>query len=164
MNSCSATFGQVSDKWLETASVTGPEQWLIALKAMFHFWFAGIGMYVFLRRRGNPAAACYAGGIFFLGDYDGLSAGGNRVFPCYPIVTPAGDSDVYVNLIVDPTGDLNCDDEVNAFDIEPFLMALFEPNRYRAVFPDCDLLNGDTDDNGSVDAFDIEGFLQLLFS
>ena len=31
-------------------------------------------------------------------------------------------------------------------------------------FPDCDLLNGDTNDDGGVDAFDIEGFLRLLFS
>ena len=105
-----------------------------------------------------------AGTIFFLGDYDGLSVGGNRVFPCYPVVTPAGDSDVYTNVIVDPTGDLNCDDRVDASDIEPFLMALFDPERYRAEFPNCQLLNGDTDDNGRVDAADIEGFLQLLFS
>jgi len=54
---------------LAMATITGPEQWLMAFKAMFHFWFAGIGMYVFLRRRGNPAASCYVGGIFYLLTY-----------------------------------------------------------------------------------------------
>ena len=104
------------------------------------------------------------GTIFFLGDYDGLAVGGNRVYACYPLAESAADSDIYVNVIIDPTGDLNCDGEVNAFDIEPFLLALFDPDRYVIEFPDCDLLNGDTNDDGGVDAFDIEGFLRLLFS
>lgn len=51
------------------AGVTGPGQWLMALKAMFHFWLAGVGMYAFLRRRGNATAACYAGGVFYLLTY-----------------------------------------------------------------------------------------------
>ena len=60
-------------------------------------------------------------------------------------------------------GDLNCDGEINAFDIEPFLLALFEPDNYAKQYPDCDINNADTNDDGSIDAFDIESFLGLLF-
>ena len=55
--------------------------------------------------------------------------------------------------------DMNCDGEINAFDIEPFLSALFDPEEYAIQFPDCNINNGD----GIVDAFDIEPFLDLLF-
>ncbi len=60
-------------------------------------------------------------------------------------------------------GDLNCDGEINAFDIEPFLLALFDPDEYAIRFPDCDINNGDINGDGSIDAFDIEPFLLLLF-
>ena len=60
-------------------------------------------------------------------------------------------------------GDLNCDGTVNAFDIEPFLLALFEPSRYVIEFPDCDLLLADINLDGFIDAFDIEPFLNVLF-
>lgn len=62
------------------------------------------------------------------------------------------------------SGDSNCDGVVNAFDIEPFIMAMFLPSQYVQQFPDCDLLcNNDTNRDGFVDAFDIEPFLDLLF-
>ena len=54
--------------------------------------------------------------------------------------------------------DMNCDGEVNAFDIEPFLDLLFSPNA-----PPCDTCTGDVDGNGVIDAFDIEPFLECLF-
>lgn len=60
-------------------------------------------------------------------------------------------------------GDLNCDNVVNAFDIEPFLLALFEPNAYSGRYPECDIGLADIDGNGTLDAFDIEPFLYLLF-
>ncbi|HKA89435.1 MAG TPA: hypothetical protein VKE22_17330 [Haliangiales bacterium] len=40
--------------------------WLINLKQIFHFWLACVGMYAFLRRRGLPPPACYAGGFVLL--------------------------------------------------------------------------------------------------
>ncbi len=43
--------------------------WLISLKIIFHFWLACMGVYFFLRRRGNPKAACYAGGFIFILSY-----------------------------------------------------------------------------------------------
>lgn len=60
-------------------------------------------------------------------------------------------------------GDLNCDGQVNAFDIEPFLLAMFNPGEYAIRFPGCDINNGDIDGDGTVNAFDIEPFLVLLF-
>jgi hypothetical protein len=43
--------------------------WLISLKILLHFWLAGLGVYAFLRRRGVPAAAGYAGGLAFILSY-----------------------------------------------------------------------------------------------
>ncbi|MCH7871526.1 MAG: hypothetical protein IID33_07480 [Planctomycetes bacterium] len=60
-------------------------------------------------------------------------------------------------------GDMNCDLEVNAFDIEPFILAIFDPPAYEQQYPDCDINLGDINGDGAVDAFDIEGFLNLLF-
>ncbi len=60
-------------------------------------------------------------------------------------------------------GDLNCDGDINAFDIEPFLVALFDPDNYPIQYPDCDINNADINGNGAIDAFDIEPFLELLF-
>lgn len=60
-------------------------------------------------------------------------------------------------------GDLNCDGQINAFDIEPFLVALFDPDIYGVLFPDCDIHLADINGDGNIDAFDIEPFLNLLF-
>ena len=56
-----------------------------------------------------------------------------------------------------------CDGDVNAFDIEPFLLALFDPATYAIQFPDCDINNADINGDGIINAFDIEPFLELLF-
>ncbi len=58
---------------------------------------------------------------------------------------------------------MNCDGDINAFDIEPFLLALFNPDEYAIQFPDCNINNADVNGDGTVDAFDIELFLGLLF-
>ena len=53
--------------------------------------------------------------------------------------------------------DMNCDGDVNAFDIESFLELLFgggEP---------CQACTGDVNGDGQIDAFDIEPFLNCLF-
>ena len=54
--------------------------------------------------------------------------------------------------------DMNCDGDVNALDIEPFLELLFGPN----PMP-CDTCTGDVNGDGSIDALDIEPFLECLF-
>ncbi len=60
-------------------------------------------------------------------------------------------------------GDINCDGAINAFDIEPFILALFDPAEYELQYPDCDINLADINGDGSVDALDIEPFLGLLF-
>jgi outer membrane protein assembly factor BamB len=61
-------------------------------------------------------------------------------------------------------GDLNCDGAIDAFDIEPYLLILFDPETYAAEYPKCDgQTAGDINVDGSVNAFDIEPFLELLF-
>ena len=60
-------------------------------------------------------------------------------------------------------GDLNCDDEINALDIEPFLVALFDPGQYPIQYPTCDINLGDINGDGDINALDIEPFLELLF-
>ncbi len=59
-------------------------------------------------------------------------------------------------------GDTNCDGVVDAFDIEPFILALTDPNGYAAQFPNCDIGSADANGDGVVDAFDIEPFIALL--
>ena len=60
-------------------------------------------------------------------------------------------------------GDANCDGELNAFDIEPFIAALFEPEDYADNYGCNWLCMNDINGDGAVDAFDIEPFLGLLF-
>ena len=60
-------------------------------------------------------------------------------------------------------GELNCDGAIDALDIKPFILALFDPDEYAIQFPECDINGGDINGDGSIDAFDIEPFLDLLF-
>ena len=60
--------------------------------------------------------------------------------------------------------DMDCDGDIDAFDIEPFLALLFDEN----LPPCCGTrgsppFTGDTDGDGDIDAFDIEPFLACLF-
>jgi hypothetical protein len=59
-------------------------------------------------------------------------------------------------------GDLNCDGAVNAFDIDPFVLALTDPTGYAAAFPGCIILNADCNGDGLVNAFDIDPFVLIL--
>ncbi len=93
----------------------------------------------------------------------------DRVNPAH-----AGQYDVVVtnpqgSTISDPAtlrvagaGDLNCDGSLDAFDIEPFIVALTDPNGYAVIHPECDRNLADANGDGSVDAFDIESFINLL--
>ena len=61
-------------------------------------------------------------------------------------------------------GDLNCDGNVNVFDIDPFVLALTDPAGYALAFPACDAMNGDANQDGEVNVFDIDPFVALLTS
>ncbi|MCH8807273.1 MAG: hypothetical protein IH986_14475 [Planctomycetes bacterium] len=58
---------------------------------------------------------------------------------------------------------MNCDDQVNAFDTEPFLLPLFDPDECAIRFPDCDINIVDINGDGLVSAFDIEPFVEWPF-
>jgi hypothetical protein len=71
------------------------------------------------------------------------------------------------NMIVTATslpklGDLNCDGAVNAFDIDPFVLALTNPAGYAAAYPNCDILNADINGDGLVNPFDIDPFVECI--
>ncbi len=60
------------------------------------------------------------------------------------------------------SGDVNCDGGVDAFDIEPFILALTDPEAYERQYPNCHVTLADIDGDGEVTAFDIEPFIGLL--
>jgi hypothetical protein len=72
--------------------------------------------------------------------------------------------DDYTSQPVTPLalGDLNCDDALDAFDIDPFVLALTDPAGYAQQYPDCDRQRADVNADGQIDAFDIDPFVNLL--
>jgi len=59
-------------------------------------------------------------------------------------------------------GDVNCDGELNFGDINPFVLALTDPDGYTAAHPDCDLDYADINGDGRADFGDINAFVGLL--
>jgi hypothetical protein len=59
-------------------------------------------------------------------------------------------------------GDLNCDGKIDAFDIDPFVLALTDPDGYKEAWPDCDITLADINEDTKIDAFDIDPFVALL--
>ena len=60
--------------------------------------------------------------------------------------------------------DMNCDDLINSFDIEPFLALLFDPKSDPCCGERGDIgSTGDTNGDGEINSFDIEPFLECLF-
>ncbi len=59
-------------------------------------------------------------------------------------------------------GDLNCDDRVDFFDINPFVLALTDPALYATTYPDCDIMHADINGDGSVDFGDINAFVAAM--
>jgi len=61
-------------------------------------------------------------------------------------------------------GDLNCSGGVDAFDIDPFVLALLNPAQYAIDYPACDVSCADTNSSGGVDAFDIDSFIACVLN
>jgi hypothetical protein len=59
-------------------------------------------------------------------------------------------------------GDLNCDGAPNAFDIDPFVLVLTDPDAYAMMYPDCGAALADANGDGAANAFDIDAFVELL--
>ncbi len=84
---------------------------------------------------------------------------------------PAALPDLRFGLFVEPTrvvlrvgltGDTNCDGVVDFDDINPFVLALSDPDAYQAAYPDCFASSADCDGDGDVDFEDINPFVALL--
>ncbi len=60
-------------------------------------------------------------------------------------------------------GDANCDGLVNFFDVDPFVLALFNLSHYEADFCGGDVCTADTDCSGAVNFLDIDTFVECLF-
>ncbi|MEW6199632.1 MAG: hypothetical protein AB1601_13335 [Planctomycetota bacterium] len=73
-----------------------------------------------------------------------------------------GDGIELIHVSAHRIGDLNCDDHVDFGDINPFVMALTNPARYQATYPDCNRLNGDCNGDARADFGDINPFVRLL--
>ncbi len=75
------------------------------------------------------------------------------------------DLEVTVRYIYSPgslPGDLNCDGVVSVGDVNPFVLALTDPQAYEAQFPNCDVLNADCSGDGAVTVNDINCFVAML--
>lgn len=78
-------------------------------------------------------------------------------------VTFTLDSDLNAVAHYRVIGDANCDGTTDFFDIDAFLMSLFDPSGYAATFCDGSIDTVDCDGSGTVDFFDIDAFLEILF-
>jgi hypothetical protein len=59
-------------------------------------------------------------------------------------------------------GDMNCDGVVDLGDINPFTLALSNPEAWHDAYPDCDIMNGDINGDGVFNLADINPFVALL--
>ena len=59
-------------------------------------------------------------------------------------------------------GDMNCDGSVNALDIDPFTLAMTDPDAYATAYPDCDITNADINGDSMVNSLDIDPFIERL--
>ncbi len=59
-------------------------------------------------------------------------------------------------------GDVNCDESLDVFDIDVFVVALTDAAAYAEAYPDCATRLADANADGAVNAFDIDAFVELL--
>jgi hypothetical protein len=68
-----------------------------------------------------------------------------------------------VTRIAALAGDLNLDGSVNFLDIDPFLLALFDPAGYEAAYGLGVVFTGDVNRDGALNFLDIDPFMDVLF-
>jgi hypothetical protein len=81
--------------------------------------------------------------------------------PAVAYAAPYNGSLQYAERVA-PSGDTNCDGQVNLDDIEPFVVALVGRESYQAAYPNCRWLNADINEDGRVTFDDINPFVELL--
>lgn len=94
---------------------------------------------------------------------DGEIGTGPAAFPSGDGLPGGAASWTFTVVPADLVGDMNCDGLIDFFDIDGFLLALFDPAGYAAAYPGCELAHADLDADGVVSFFDIDPFLALLF-
>ncbi len=88
---------------------------------------------------------------------------GNQIVRTWTATDLCGNSSQGVQTItIGLRGDLNCDGLINAFDIDPFVLALTAPEEYALTFPECSLMLADVNCDGLINAFDIDPFVVCL--
>ncbi|MBU0640048.1 MAG: hypothetical protein KKB50_14370 [Planctomycetes bacterium] len=102
-----------------------------------------------------------------VGDPDGDYTGQTDIDGQVRIWDGDGDGDARVDMGVDEFGsycygDVNCDGDVNGFDIDGFVLALQWPGVYATTYPDCHIMTADCNGDGLVNGFDIDPFIALL--
>jgi hypothetical protein len=60
------------------------------------------------------------------------------------------------------SGDMNCDGAVGFGDINPFVLALSNPEGWQELYEGCDIMNGDVNGDGEFGFGDINPFVALL--
>ena len=102
------------------------------------------------------------------GELTGTPTEAGTFEPRFVVTDSLGRRDMrQLTLVIEETctfelGDLNCDGILDAFDIDPFVLALTNPDAYNAAYPDCDRMLADCNEDGIIDAFDIDPFVLLL--
>ncbi|MFH1745476.1 MAG: hypothetical protein ABIG44_00365 [Planctomycetota bacterium] len=66
------------------------------------------------------------------------------------------------NGTLGPLGDMNCDGNVNSYDIDGFICALSPQCDYESMYPACNRLLADCNGDGVPNSYDIDGFIALV--
>ena len=59
-------------------------------------------------------------------------------------------------------GDMDCDGDVDADDVAPFVLALVDPAAFATQYANCDIDNADCNMDAAVDGLDIQLIVQEL--
>lgn len=106
----------------------------------------------------NEPMRCIIGGHIHVGRYTAVADATNAVKVTLREVIR------HANGILATPGDVNCDGQVDFFDIDPLVAALSGAVAYYAAYPDCHFGAADCDGDGLVTFYDIDPFVTLLSS
>ncbi len=159
---------------LENRPEPNPNAYLVVKPRMLGPNSHAIGAVVRVSVAKTTMARLITAGVSFIGQAPAeahFGVGRAHTVDSVAIDWPNGDETVLYDVAADQmitvvyhlAGDPNCDDRIDAFDIEPFLVALFEPDTYGERYPNCELRRADVNGDGTIDQFDIGPFLDLLF-
>ncbi len=120
-------------------------------------------MVVALNVQWNTQYRNFLGSLGISADY--VTTGCPHAMPCM-LAAEGLNSAAFIAARLDPVssllGDLDCDADVDFFDIDPLVLALGGEQAYRAQRPNCRWLNADCNGDGGVNFFDIDPFVARL--